>query len=98
MQYNQSMTNLVFAIRARLSAAHKQTIKTSNPELLGDLAEIYQATLDIKLRAEIEELMSLAGPTWSALLQKPALTQSVVRLHKTPPSASNPAVMRVAVA
>ena len=50
------MTDLVFAIRARLSAAQKQSIKTSNPELLGDLADIYHETLDTTLRAHIEHL------------------------------------------
>ncbi|HRH76788.1 MAG TPA: hypothetical protein PK129_05510 [Cellvibrionaceae bacterium] len=84
MQYTQSMTDLVFAIRARLSAAQKQSIKTSNPELLGDLADIYHETLDTTLRAHIEHLMNHAGTTWAALLNKPSVNKAVVRLHKMP--------------
>ncbi|HMW71710.1 MAG TPA: hypothetical protein PKD17_07820 [Cellvibrionaceae bacterium] len=98
MQYTQSMTDLVFAIRARLSSAQKQSIKTSNPELLGDLADIYHETLDITLRAHIEHLMTHAGTTWVALLHKPSAIKPVVRLHKMPLHASAVLSSRGAVA
>jgi|GEM_PF-4158916 len=98
MQYTQSMTDLVFAIRARLSAAQKQSIKTSNPELLGDLADIYHETLDITLRGHIEHLMAQAGTTWVALLHKPSIARPVVRLHKIPLLAAAAHPSREAVA
>lgn len=98
MQYTQSMTDLVFAIRARLTAAQKQSIKTSNPELLGDLADIYHETLDLTLRAHIEHLMALAGTTWVALLHKPSVAKAVVRLHKMPLHANTALPSREAVA
>lgn len=98
MQYTQSMTDLVFAIRARLSAAQKQSIKTSNPELLGDLADIYHETVDMTLRVHIEHLMSHAGATWVALLHKSPVSKPVVRLHKMPIQASPAIKSREAVA
>lgn len=70
MQYNPQMTDLVFAIRARLCPSDRLNIKTSNPELLGDLADIYHLTQDTTLRAYIEQLMLQAGSTWVALLHK----------------------------
>lgn len=70
MQYTPQMTDLVFAIRGRLCPNDRLNIKTSNPELLGDLADIYHLTQDITLRAYIEQLMLQAGSTWVALLHK----------------------------
>lgn len=81
MQYNHLMTDIVFSIRSRLSPQHKQNIKTSNPELLGDLADIYHNTQDLTLRSFIEELMEHAGTTWQALLQKEPLSASMAHLH-----------------
>lgn len=68
MQYNQPMIDLVYAIRGRLSDSAKRVIKTTNPELLEDLAEIYSASSDAKLCSLIHELLSLAGNTWVDLL------------------------------
>lgn len=81
MQYNHLMTDIVFAIRSRLSPQHKQTIKTSNPELLGDLADIYHNTQDLTLRSSIEELMEHAGTTWLALLQKDPLSAPLAQMQ-----------------
>jgi hypothetical protein len=76
MQYTPLMTDLVYAIRGRVPATDRHTIKTSNPELLGDLADLYYMTHDVTLRAFIEQLMVQAGATWIALLhKKPAAVQ-----------------------
>jgi hypothetical protein len=99
MQYNHSMTDIVFAIRARVTFSQKPAIKTSNPELLGDLAEIYHDTLDLTLRAQIEQLMTLAGATWLALLHTPPRANPVIQLHKiSPVCTTHPLVSAEAVA
>ncbi|HEY6529544.1 MAG TPA: hypothetical protein VIZ65_12690 [Cellvibrionaceae bacterium] len=98
MQYNHSMTDIVFAIRARVSSSYKSSIKTSNPELLGDLAEIYHESLDMTLRSQIEQLMTLAGATWLALLQTPPRANPVVKLHKISPLSIHPTSSVEAVA
>jgi hypothetical protein len=90
MQYNHLMTDIVFAIRARLSPQYKQCIKTSNPELLGDLADIYHSTQDLTLRSFIEELMQHAGTTWLALLHKSPSASSLVHLHSAALTVNSP--------
>ncbi len=70
MQYNQPMIDLVYAIRNHLSDADKCSIKTTNPELLDDLADIYRKSSDAELCKHIEALLRLAGSTWLDLLRK----------------------------
>ncbi len=79
MQYNQPMIDLVYAIRAHLSPSQKSAIKTTNPELLEDLAEIHRASTNTQLRNYIESLLRLAGSTWFDLLKKePRLPKAAV--------------------
>lgn len=74
MQYNQPMIDLVYAIRGHLTPSEKRSIKTTNPELLEDLADIYHGSENVHLRTAIEHLLRLAGATWFDLLKKEART------------------------
>ena len=85
MQYNQMMTDTVYSIRSHLTPMEKRTIKTSNPELLEDLAEIYHHSSNHTLRSLIEQLMHMAGVTWAALL-KPKLTATIHPIHINKPA------------
>ncbi len=70
MQYNHEMKDIVYHIRSHLAEADKQRIKTSNPEMLEDLAEIYAKSDSPTLLVLIESLMQQAGDTWTALLHR----------------------------
>jgi hypothetical protein len=84
MQYNRDMMEIVYTIRNRLDAQARSSIKPSNPEMLEDLAEIYRTCGDEVLTGLIEDLMTLAGSTWLALLKKAETNPPTKSLGKTP--------------
>jgi hypothetical protein len=72
MQYTKPMIDQVFQIRKAAPDHLRAQIKLANPELLDVLADIYRSLQDKLLRELIQQLMSMAGPAWLALLESPA--------------------------
>ncbi|MEX1032726.1 MAG: hypothetical protein WDZ30_05155, partial [Cellvibrionaceae bacterium] len=62
------MIELVFEIRRRVNAHTKPGIKLANPDLLGELGDIYHSSKDTILRTLIKELLTRAGGNWEKLL------------------------------
>jgi hypothetical protein len=72
MQYTKPMIDQVLQIRKAAPDHLRAQIKLANPELLDVLANIYRSLQDKLLRELIQQLMSMAGPAWLALLENPA--------------------------
>lgn len=71
MQYTKPMIDQVFQIRKAAPDHLRAQIKLANPNLLDVLADIYRGLQDKLLRELIQQLMSMAGPSWLSLLENP---------------------------
>lgn len=72
MQYTKPMIDHVFQIRKAVPDHMRGHIKLANPELPNTLAIIYREMHDKLLRERIQQFMTMAGPSWLSLLEKPA--------------------------
>lgn len=70
MQYSKFMIDLVYQIRRNVPPETKSTVKLSNPDLLDNLLEVYFDSSNKSLRADIENLMALAGSAWIDTLRE----------------------------
>ena len=64
LKYSKPMIDLVYEIRRRVESDIKPAIKLANPEMLQEVARIYQHSNDIVTKTLIKELLTLAGDTW----------------------------------
>lgn len=74
MQFNRPMIELVFEIRRRVDSALKPDVKLANPQMMQELAGLYQRGPDIILKALIKELFTLAGNEWLEVLEHPHIS------------------------
>lgn len=72
MHYTKPMIDQVFQIRKAVPDHLRAQIKLANPHLLDILADLYRELHDKLLRELIQQLMSMAGPSWVSLLENPA--------------------------
>ena len=71
VQYDRAMITLIREIRNHLKGDDKLGVKLANPELLTEIADIYQRPdLGVILKALIHELFNHAGDEWREQLQK----------------------------
>lgn len=70
MQYSKFMIDLVYQIRRNVPPHAKPTVKLSNPDLLDNLLDLYFQSNNKGLRADIENLMTLAGSAWTDTLRE----------------------------
>lgn len=70
MQYSKFMIDLVYQIRRSVPQKTKPVVKLSNPDLLDNLLELYFESNNKSLRADIENLMTLAGSAWIDTLRE----------------------------
>lgn len=69
MQYTKPMIDLVLLIRKTAPSHIKSQIKLANPDLLEKLVGLYPTLEERLLRAQVFELMTMAGPNWVAELK-----------------------------
>lgn len=64
------MIDLVYQIRRNVPPHAKPTVKLTNPDLLDNLLDLYFQSNNKGLRADIENLMTLAGSAWIDTLRE----------------------------
>ncbi len=91
MLYTKPMIDQVFQIRKVAPDHIRAQIKLADPRLLDFMVELYWQFDEKALRDHIRLLMSLAGPTWVALLQEnPALSSQNRRVYRGREAAPDP--------
>lgn len=73
MQFSRPMIELVFEIRRRVDSEMKPGVKLANPQMMQELAELYQRGADVIIKALIKELFTLAGEDWQDILEHPEI-------------------------
>lgn len=73
MQFSRPMIELVFEIRRRVDSEMKPGVKLANPQMMQELAELYQRGADVIIKALIKELFTLAGEDWLDVLEHPEI-------------------------